>query len=329
MSDSSWDCDEFDDEDDELLMQMNLSKRSTTTTTSSSSSTTTAAPSALRCNESRNSSYSTRTASCDAITGETLESDHVEWLSPDKELKICYNVSTLFKCAKNTQFGVQLRQPPHFRGPMSPEMKQEIQERFPNAYQSFVTSANQQRSDMAEHDADFAAFIQQEIADDGAAAIAFWGDAAISQRVAEQENLQEYYQNLPLKGELRVCPLCYGYLTQTFLDDDDEEEQVEEVEDFSLVTSIDATRDPIRLLTKCAGANVEGVQGCSYFLATTMKSMKKHLKEAHNIPIKKLTRKSGCAGLLNKCQIRAADGLVQRYWHTKQKKEGGHKARYW
>ena len=60
----------------------------------------------LRCNESRGSKYDEVSASCDAITGEPLDCDHIEWLSPDKQLKICYNVNTLLKCAKKTEFGV-------------------------------------------------------------------------------------------------------------------------------------------------------------------------------------------------------------------------------
>ena len=39
------------------------------------------------------------------------------------------------------------------------------------------------------------------------------------------------------------------------------------------VDQIDSSRDPIRLLTKCAESNVDGVKGCSNFIATTMKKM--------------------------------------------------------
>ena len=301
----------------------------------------------LRCNESFGSNYDALSGQLDAITGDLLDADHIEWISPDRKLKICYNVSTLFKCAKKSQFGIQLRHPPHFRGPMTYEMKTEIQERFPEEYNTFVAANQQNEDDGDGDDDDGGEGFNQSIIAHLMQTLQFYNDDDISSRVAGQENLQNYYAHLNMTGELVVCPLCYNYLTTRYQtddveglinsdDDDDDNDDSEDSEDERnprgnepFVDQIDSSRDPIRLLTKCAESNVDGVKGCSNFIATTMKKMHVHLKQCHNIQHKKTTRKSGCAGLLNNCKIRAADGLVQRYWRTVQQMEGDQTVKYW
>ena len=223
---------------------------------------------------------------------------------------------------------------------MSASMKEEIQERFPEEYKAFLSAAtnhHQEQQQQQQHDHQheeeeeearvWREFFNNDMND--------WDDDFISNAVAEQENLHEYYQNLNMQGELVVCPLCYTWLTKKFEDDEEYDQDIDEEEVANLgsaetfSTSIDATRDPIRLLTKCAEGNTDGVKGCSHFLSTTMKNMHVHLTQCHRIPKKKLTRKSGCSGLLNNCKIRAADGLVQRYWRTVQQEEGDTKSKYW
>ena len=281
---------------------------------------------ALRCNESLDAHYDALSGALDAITGEMLDADHIEWISPDRKLKICYNVVTLFKCAKKSQFGVQLRQPPHFRGPMAADMRLEIQERFPDEYAAFLAAARQREAVEAEEAAAEAAEAAEERAlqhhtlmQHMMLSFQFLADEDISDRVAEQENLQTYYRDLAMTGDLVVCPICFDWLTTRYRTDDHEgllENDEDENPDEPFQNHIDNDRDPIRLLTKCAEGNVDGVNGCSNFLSTTMKRMHVHLKECHNIRPSQLTRKCGCSSLLNTCKLRTADGLVQRHWRT-------------
>jgi len=69
----------------------------------------------LQCNQCKNGDKILSPSFTDAITLEALEPKHVEFISPDHNLKCCYNVSTLDKCRTAAGY---LLQPPHFRLPM-------------------------------------------------------------------------------------------------------------------------------------------------------------------------------------------------------------------
>ena len=69
----------------------------------------------LQCNQCKNSDKISSPSFTDAITLEALEPKHVEFISPDHNLKCCYNASTLDKCRTAAGY---LLQPPHFRLPM-------------------------------------------------------------------------------------------------------------------------------------------------------------------------------------------------------------------
>lgn len=53
----------------------------------------------IHCNHQKDQKYDKELATLDPITSQKLETDHVEWLSPDGSLKMCYNLSTLVQIA--------------------------------------------------------------------------------------------------------------------------------------------------------------------------------------------------------------------------------------
>lgn len=70
----------------------------------------------LQCNQCKSGSVFSSVDRNDCITLEPLDKIHVEFVTPDHNLKCCYNVSTLDKCRSPQGF---MLQPPHFRIPMS------------------------------------------------------------------------------------------------------------------------------------------------------------------------------------------------------------------
>ena len=53
----------------------------------------------LRCNETRGQPYDEKESFKDAITLDDLEKRHIDWVSPDRNMKICYNLSTIISIA--------------------------------------------------------------------------------------------------------------------------------------------------------------------------------------------------------------------------------------
>lgn len=68
---------------------------------------------ALHCNHRLGEKYNREAATHDLITMAPLESKHLEWLSPDAELRLCYNLSTVRSLAR-MRHG-RIPRPPHFR----------------------------------------------------------------------------------------------------------------------------------------------------------------------------------------------------------------------
>jgi len=63
----------------------------------------------LRCNETRGQPYDEKECFKDAITLDDLEKRHIDWLSPDGNMKICYNLSTIISIAITK--GISLKSP--------------------------------------------------------------------------------------------------------------------------------------------------------------------------------------------------------------------------
>ena len=67
----------------------------------------------LRCNETRGQPYDEKGSFKDAITLDDLEKRHIDWLSPDGNMKICYNLSTIISIAITK--GISLKSPTNSR----------------------------------------------------------------------------------------------------------------------------------------------------------------------------------------------------------------------
>ena len=134
----------------------------------------------LGCNQClQDNGQRTAATQTDAITLAPLEPDHIEYVSPDKTLKCCYNPSTVDKCRSPQG---QLLQPPHFRLPMSQEDAAKIHGRFPQI-----------------------AVIKRE----GTS----FGRDYVEPRVQNNRTLQ-LWARMRMSGlKLWVCPVCWARLT--------------------------------------------------------------------------------------------------------------------
>ena len=79
--------------------------------------------STIKCNHRKDEKYNSENAHTDQITCERLERIHCDWWSPDNELHLCFNASTVMDMARAKGF---LPQPPHFREQADPKWKQEV-----------------------------------------------------------------------------------------------------------------------------------------------------------------------------------------------------------
>ena len=284
----------------------------------------------LRCNECKNSGtpYNEEENSADAITMEKLDSVHIEWVSPDGNMKQCYNMGTLLQIACRSSGARVLKQPPHFRAPMDNFLKAQVEAKFPGLVDKvegsmpqqqlrLMTSGDYHTYDSDDSDQEFAFHMEDH---------ARWDDYL--ERYWERYEQDASYLSsewLSSVGNLYACPICIRFLSANYehwerakkSDSRSAEDGDGNVSSSSSSTSgseDNVTRhddeDPLEALTYL-GCHV-GAAACT----NTMASMKAHLKEAHSVPKSSLTQKSGFNDVMKRFVLRGADGLIQSYCHS-------------
>ena len=211
----------------------------------------------LRCNESRaccgassRERYDPAASAVDAITMEPLESRHFEWISPDGNLKVCYNLSTIFRCA--SQDG-HLRQPPHFRGRMSADQLAAIKRNFPKEYTRF--HARHSRSRFTESD--------------------------IESAIRRHRGLLRWGLNRSITGDLYCCPLCYCFLHKHKTSSGQPSAGQFEEQDV-------VGHDPLVLLFDTAttlsdSGDLQAMNTVGCMMSSSVKLMKSHLRNCHGL----------------------------------------------
>ena len=244
----------------------------------------------LRCNESRtccgdgSERYDRAASTVDAITMEPLEPRHVEWISPDGNLKVCYNLSTIFRCASADN---HLQQPPHFRGRMSADMHAAIKRDFPKEYTQFYAQGVRSR------------FTNSDI------------DSAIERH----RGLLNWGRDQSITGDLYCCPICYCFLHKRKTSSG--QPDAGQFEEQHVVR-----HDPLVLLFDTATAlsdsgDLQAMNSVGCMMSSSLKLMKSHLRDCHGLKKDDLVRAAGCDALLKRFRIRDADALVQQYWAHK------------
>lgn len=132
----------------------------------------------LECNQCKTGSTVSSPDRNDCITLEPLEPVHVEFVTPDHNLKCCYNASTIDRCRSPQGF---MLQPPHFRIPMTPADAKKIHEMFD-------IPVVKQSSDSL-------------------------GQDTVQQRVSNNAQLQQWAGSNMRSAQIWTCPICWTALT--------------------------------------------------------------------------------------------------------------------
>ena len=185
-------------------------------------------------------------------------------------------------------------QPPHFREPMSAEMRSQLIETYPE----FLDLDDSRKLLKPVEEKDSIRFGEKIMK----------GLSAFLER--RQESFEEFWWK-PMKRDFVVCPICYHFLSDRMLedeeDDEDEKQEDEDEFDYRCRRCVSDSTNPIDVVIS------RGRDVGSYAVQTTMAQMKKHLRKAHNIEQSSLQRKSGINELLQRYKLRSGDGLVQMY----------------
>ena len=238
----------------------------------------------LRCNERRGTEYDKFSAQKDPITLKDLDDRHIEWISPDENLKICYNISTLISIAVSKG---GLMQPPHFRDPMGLRMRCQIIKTFPEFDRSDASSllSDVEKSNLHQN--------PQILLD--------------KYFESHQKDFEEWARNHMGNQDLVLCPVCYHFLCERSSDMIKREDGEDEYAFRSRRAAHAADKNPLDVIS------YRSREVGSLSLKLTIKDMISHLRNVHNISSKLLYRKSGINTFLKSCKIRATDGMLQRF----------------
>eukprot|EP00750_Incisomonas_marina_P012919 INCI17181.4.p1 GENE.INCI17181.4~~INCI17181.4.p1 ORF type:complete len:1108 (-),score=263.76 INCI17181.4:127-3450(-) len=154
------------------------------------------APNGIHCNHHEGAPFDHELATTDPITQLPLEKLHVDWVSPDGSLRMCYNLSTLKQIAAMNSTWMQ---PPHFRTPIELPMVIQIQTKF-------KVDATVYKPDEGPGQ------VSDEPGLEGAS------DQAVSEIITEisysdrHRALLDSFFAHHMRGDFFVCPVCYHWL---------------------------------------------------------------------------------------------------------------------
>lgn len=159
------------------------------------------APNGIHCNHHEGAPFDHELATTDPITQLPLDKLHVDWVSPDGSLRMCYNLSTLRQIAAvNSRW----MQPPHFRTPMELPLVVQIQTKF-----KVDATVYKPHDDDGDDDA-----VGLEGGGGGsAAARRAVGDVITEISYSERHRaLLDSFFSTHMRGDFFVCPVCYHWL---------------------------------------------------------------------------------------------------------------------
>ena len=268
----------------------------------------------------KKSAHSTpRTPRCpsktDEITMEPLPRLHVCCVAPDGEGRHCFALDTLYRIAlmDKRQFHpdsnkIAFKQPPHFRSVMEDELVDQIASRFGRLALNIEDSNIYKRSIVGQN---------------RTVHLDFHRELSVDASQDFHDRFNEYLSSQMGSGDLYCCPLCYVEAHRrlgsgTDPDDDSDastngarassgQEDIE-LEDFRF--------DPMTVL---GGLDGEDFVIASNFCFRKVSQVKKHIRDDHHCATKNVEGND----LYQRFQIRAADGLLQR-WLNKHEKKSFH-----
>lgn len=268
----------------------------------------------------KKSAHSTpRTPRCpskiDEITMEPLPRLHVCCVAPDGEGRFCFALDTLYRIAlmdprrhHTDSNKIAFKQPPHFRLVMEDELVDQIASRFGRLALNIEDSNIYKRSIVGQN---------------RTVHLDFHRELSVDASQDFHDRFDEYLSSQMGSGDLYCCPLCYVEAhrrlgTGTDPDDDSEastngarassgQENIE-LEDFRF--------DPMTVL---GGLDGEDFVIASNFCFRKVSQAKKHIRDDHQCATKNVEGND----LYQRFQIRAADGLLQR-WLNKHEKKSFH-----
>eukprot|EP01047_Picozoa_sp_COSAG01_P065878 COSAG01_NODE_8982_length_2595_cov_1.573718_2_plen_386_part_00 len=201
----------------------------------------------------------------DEITDEPLAHPHVIWRSPDGSSEMRFNFTTLQKIALTKGAWVQ---PPHFREPMEPELKEQIVNKFSESALQLPR---------------------------GNSAVQMQGQSLESFLVQYRGWLCRRLSNL---CDLHVCPICYTWLHEAVRSDDG---GVDESSDGDVPAATGrgtspSNRDPLALIRSSDPTRYDASPLAAEELDTTsleerrapicfhrLADLKEHLRHDHNV----------------------------------------------
>lgn len=268
----------------------------------------------------KKSAHSTpRTPRCpskiDEITMEPLPRLHVCCVAPDGEGRFCFALDTLYRIAlmdprrhHTDSNKIAFKQPPHFRSVMEDELVDQIASRFGRLALNIEDSNIYKRSIVGQN---------------RTVHLDFHRELSVDASQDFHDRFNEYLSSQMGSGDLYCCPLCYVEAHRrlgTGADPDDDsdastngarassgQENIE-LEDFRF--------DPMTVL---GGLDGEDFVIASNFCFRKVSQVKKHIRDDHHCATKNVEGND----LYQRFQIRAADGLLQR-WLNKHEKKSFH-----
>ncbi|KAI2494340.1 hypothetical protein MHU86_20195 [Fragilaria crotonensis] len=232
----------------------------------------------------------------DAITMETLPKKHICFFMPDGKTKQCFALETLHKIALSEPVmyaneKATFKQPPHFRTPMSADMEDQIASRFGRA------AVNIRGHFYNPGKLEFDYTVNPE-------------DLDYDEEFAERVN--KYVNNCMGSRDVYCCPICYieahrrleNNEIEDARDDDSSEDETENL-------NLEFVADPMTIL---GCVDNDEFKLASAFCFGKLVQVKEHLRKDHTVDTSILDGND----LYKRFQIRAADGLLQRFLDKKK-----------
>ena len=251
----------------------------------------------------------------DAITMDALPKKHICFFMPDGKTKQCFALETLHKIALSEPVmyaneKATFKQPPHFRTPMSADMVDQIASRFGRA----AVDIRGHFYNPGKLEFDYTVNVE---------------DLDYNEEFAERVN--KYVNNCMGSRDVYCCPICYIESHRRLENDEIEDSRDDDSsEDETEHLNLEFVADPMTVLGCVDG---DEFKLASAFCFGKLVQVKEHLRKDHAVDTSILDGND----LYKRFQIRAADGLLQRFLDKKKNKNHknhrisrqGEMVRYW
>ena len=265
----------------------------------------------------RKSSHSTpRTPKCpsktDEITMEPLPRLHVCCIAPDGESRHCFALDTLYRIAlmdprrhHSDSNKIAFKQPPHFRSAMEDELVDQIASRFGR---------------LALNIEDSNVYKKSVVGQNSTVHLDYLGNMSVDASQDFHDRFNEYLSSQMGSGDLYCCPVCYVEAHKRLVGgadpDDDSDAETGRARASSRQVTMELDDFQYDPMTVLGGLDGEDFGIASNFCFRKVSQVKKHLRDDHHCATKDVEGND----LYQRFQIRAADGLLQRWLNKHDKK---------